>query len=217
MDLQDLKLVNLGIKKNELGRIFSFVDFGNINYWFERDERDGKGNVLPSGSKLTIDIEKLSSFINKFAEKKRFYFGLDSENKKSIRIISKARGCFDYTGTKPIQWIKHYLTDVEAKSNTRSVNKDLEGSYIYIPKCNFDVEMSVDAMKLLDYYDTFCLWSSDSDFAYLLNHLVKKGKKVILISSGHVSHQLKSVVSVNINGQQIKAEITQTIEKPRLL
>lgn len=216
MDLTAFKLDTLGIDRQQYDKIFTFVDFGNINYWFERDERDGDSNILGKGRKLVIDINKLAGFANLFSEKKRFYFGLDNDNQKSISIISKARGCFDYTGSKPIQWIKHYMTVNEAKANTRSVNEDLRGQYTYLPKCNFDVEICVDTVKLLDYYDTFCLWSSDSDFAYLLEYLRKKKKKIILFSSGYVSHSLKDKANVNINGQQIKKYVTRIIEKPRL-
>ncbi|MCC7356146.1 MAG: NYN domain-containing protein [Candidatus Doudnabacteria bacterium] len=217
MDLNAFKLSTLGIHKQELGKVYSFIDFGNVNYWFERDERGGENNdILPEGSKLIVDIEKLGALSKLFSEQSRFYFGLDDKNKKSIHIISKSRRCFDYTGSKPIQWIKHYVTKTEIKSETRSINEDLAGKYIYIPKCNFDVEISVDAQKLMEYYDTFCIWTGDSDFAYLLDYLIKRKKKIILFSSGHITHELKSKANIHINGQQVKKYITRIIEKPRL-
>ena len=33
----------------------------------------------------------------------------------------------------------------------------------------FDVEISVDAVKMIDHYDTFCIFSGDADFVYLNN------------------------------------------------
>lgn len=217
MDLKAFTLSTLGIHGPELGRIYSLIDFGNVNYWFERDERSGGENeILLEGQKLIVDIEKLSDFSKLFAKQTRFYFGLDNKNKKSIHIISKARKNFDYTGSKPIQWIKHYLTSKELNAETRSINEDEQGKYIYIPKCNFDVEICVDSIKLIEYYDTFCIWTGDSDFAYLLDFLIKKKKKIILISAGHITKELKNKATININGQQVKKYITRITEKPRL-
>lgn len=217
MDFEAFKLSTLGIYKTELGEVYSFIDFGNVNYWFERDERDGTDDsILPEGQKLIVDIEKLAEFTKLFSNHSRFYFGLDVKNKKSIHIISKSRKFFDYTGSKPIQWIKHYLTPSELGASTRIINEDIKGKYIYIPKCNFDVEISVDGIKMLDYYNTFCIWTGDSDFAYLLDFLIKKKKKILLISAGHITKELKNKATVHINGQQVKKYITRIIEKPRL-
>jgi len=58
-------------------------------------------------------------------------------------------------------------------------------------KANFDVEISVDAVDWIKNYDVFILISGDSDFAYLLEYLKKKGKKVVVISErGHISKEL---------------------------
>lgn len=216
MDLQQFKLKNLGIDKIKFGRIFSFVDFGNVNYWYERDERNGDGNLLPAGKKLVVDIEKLTNFLNLFSENKKFYFGLDPLNRKSIKIISKAREYFDKTITKPIQRIKHYLDSFEEKITTRSVKCDKQGKYIYIPKCNFDVEICIDAVRFLEKYNTFCLFSSDADFSYLLEFLRRRGKRIILFSAGYVMHNLKKKADLNINAQRIKKDVTFIKQKPRL-
>ncbi|MFH1129423.1 MAG: NYN domain-containing protein [Patescibacteria group bacterium] len=216
MDLCEFKLENLEIDKNKFGKIYSFVDFGNVNYWYERDERDGDDNVLSQDKKLVVDIEKLAGFINLFSEHKRFYFGLDTTKQKSIKIISKARQYFDKTITKPIQKIRHYLDSSEEKSTTRNIDQDDQGRYVYIPKCNFDAEICIDAIRFLDKYDTFCLFSSDADFAYLLNFLRRRKKKVILFSAGYITHYLKERADLNINAQRIKKGITFIKTKPRL-
>lgn len=216
MDLREFKINNLGIDKNNFGKIYSFVDFGNVNYWYERDERDWEGSLLSKDQKLVVDIEKLANFIDLFSEHKRFYFGLDPKKKKSIKIISKARKYFDKTITKPIQKIKHYLDSAEEKTTTRFINQDKQGKYIFIPKCNFDTEISIDAVRFLEKYDTFCLFSSDADFVYLLEFLKHRNKKVILFSAGYVSYQLKRKANLNINAQKIKKDIVFKKQKPRL-
>jgi uncharacterized LabA/DUF88 family protein len=76
---------------------------------------------------------------------------------------------------------------------------------LYIPKCNFDVEISVDAIKLIEYYDTLCLFSGDADFVHLARFL--KGK-------GNIIHQLMEVCDLVINAQEIKKHIT-TIKKQK--
>jgi len=217
MDLEEFKLKTLKIDKDKFKKIYTFVDFGNVNYWFERDERDGDGNILSQDKKLVIDIKKLASFISLFSEHKRFYFGLDSQKKKSIKIISKARKCFNKAITKPIQRIKHYLGSKEENRTTRIINQDGQGKYVYIPKCNFDVEICIDAVRFLEEYDTFCLFSGDADFAYLLTFLRRKRKKIILIKSGYVQYVLVKQADLVINAQDIKGQITFVKQKPRLL
>lgn len=208
---------NLPPDWSRYGRIYSFIDFGNVNYWYERDERDGNNRQLAAHEKLVIDIEKLAVYAKSFSAQIRFYFGLDPMQKKSLAIITKARRYFNKAVTKPIQKIKHYLSDGENIKAGWQKNTDARGQYIYLPKCNFDVEISVDAIRLADRYDTFCLFSSDSDFASLAGYLKRaKNKKVILFSSGYVSYWLKNKVDLNINSQYIKNQITFVKIKPRL-
>lgn len=60
-----------------------------------------------------------------------------------------------------------------------------------IRKANFDVEIAVDAMEVLNNFDTLVLFSGDSDFDYLLKKLRVKGKNIIVISTKyHISKEL---------------------------
>lgn len=59
-------------------------------------------------------------------------------------------------------------------------------------KANFDVEISADAVSWINEYDTFVLFSGDSDFVYLFNFLKRQGKRVIVLSRrGHVAYELR--------------------------
>jgi len=209
MDLQEFILQNLEIDKEKYNRIFSFVDFGNVNYWYEKDERDGDGNLLSKEQKLVVDIGKLGQFLNLFSEQKRFYYGWHKRIKRSWHIIILAEKNGFKKVTKPIQFIKHYL-DIEELGTvkSRSIKEDIWGKFIEIPKSNFDVEISIDSMRLLNNYDTFCLLSGDSDFARLVEFLKKKGKRVIVVASGQVFHTLKDAADLYINAQKIKRLIT---------
>jgi len=205
MDLQEFMLKNLEIDKQKYGRIFSFVDFGNVNYWYEKDERDWDDNPLAKGQKFVVDIEKLAQFLNLFSEQKRFYYGWHKRIKRSWHILIRAKKNGFIKITKPIQFIKHYL-NIEELENVKSrfIKEDYSGKFIEIPKSNFDVEISIDSIRLLNNYDTFCLLSSDSDFARLVEFLKKRGKKVIIIASGQVFYTLKNAANLYINAQKIK-------------
>ncbi|MDD4358591.1 MAG: NYN domain-containing protein [Candidatus Pacebacteria bacterium] len=100
--------------------------------------------------------------------------------------------------TKDLQKIKHRINEGDKKRK-----------YLEIRKCNFDVEISVDAIKMLKYYDTFCIFSSDADFTYLNKFLKSKKKKVIIVKGGHITRDLRNTADLIINAQDIKEKITR--------
>lgn len=65
-------------------------------------------------------------------------------------------------------------------------------------KANFDVEVSVDAVNWIRNYNTFVLFSGDSDFVYLVDFLKKQGKKIIVLARrGHVAYELRTSKDVD--------------------
>jgi uncharacterized LabA/DUF88 family protein len=210
------KRYKFGISE-DFGSILSLVDFGNVDYWYEYDERDENDVKLGTGEKLVVSIEKLHDFCGLFSLRAKFYYGLDHRKAKSIHLIRLARNFFGKTNavTKHIQYIKHYLLDSEIQNNTRDVNYDLEGKYVYVKKCNFDVEICIDAIRLAGKYDTLCLFSSDADFVGLFRYLKGLGKKVILVKGGHAAGELKKQADLVINAQDIKGELTFKMQKSR--
>lgn len=220
MDLQEFKkeYVRRELEiTDDFSQIISFLDFGNVNYWFEEDRQTHDYVELESDKKLCIDIEKLNDFLSIFSKDVRFYYGHDPQNSKSLGFIRKARAVFgkNRVFTKAMQKIRHHLTsDEEVAQNTRELHNDGSGRFVHIPKCNFDVEISVDAMKIIDHYDTFCLLSSDADFVHLIRFLKEKGKKIILIKGGFVVRQLKDAADLVINAQDIKKHIAVVKQKP---
>ena len=78
----------------------------------------------------------------------------------------------------------YQVTEKEVKFIKVSGSPDL-------PKGNLDVELALDTFRLRENFDTFVLFSGDSDFAYLLDLLKKEEKRVIVVSMrGHVSREL---------------------------
>jgi uncharacterized LabA/DUF88 family protein len=61
----------------------------------------------------------------------------------------------------------------------------------FIKKGNLDIELALDAYRQKDEYDTFVLFSGDSDFAYLLDLLKTNDKKLLVVSTRkHISKEL---------------------------
>lgn len=219
MDLHEFKKKtikeNLGIK-DEFGVIHAFIDFANVNKWLERDEFAEDGILLPKDQRLTIDLQKLRDFLCLFAEDARFYYGTDPANSGSTKFMGAARHIFDKRRvfTKPVQKIKHYLDDDEFAGSTRAIQSDATGSYITIPKSNFDVEITLDVIRTAGRYNTLCLLSGDSDFAPLLRYVKNLGKKTILIKSGFIQDNLRRFSDIVINAQDIKPHIAFQKQKP---
>lgn len=110
--------------------------------------------------------------------------------------------------TKRIQFIRHHLKQEELGTNTRTMFADAEGAFVKLPKCNFDVEITVDAIRRMNGYDTLVLMSSDADFVALSRYLRTKNKKVILIKGGHITSALRDAADLVVNAQKIKKYIT---------
>jgi uncharacterized LabA/DUF88 family protein len=216
MDLQEFKKHNLkqqlGIDDAKFGKIFSFIDFGNVDNWFSEDT-SWEGATIEEDNKILIDLEKLHAFSRCFSDQSRFYYGHDPKNIGSMKFLGKTKYIFGEkcVFTKPLQLIRHYLKNEEI--TTRNINEDRQGKYIYLPKCNFDVEICVDAIRLMNKYNTFCLYSSDADFISLIKFLNNNRKKIILIKGGYIQHQLKINSDLIVNAQDIKQHIAYLKQK----
>jgi uncharacterized LabA/DUF88 family protein len=217
MELQDLKKEyvrdELSIDDN-FGRIFCFVDFANVNNWFAEDTQDWDNKLLAEDEKLEINLRGLKEFSDILGVRTRIYYGEDphSEGSKGFTyILRKVFGKRNVV-TKDLQRIKHYLGDEEKQSMLKFRETDKDGKeFVEIRKCNFDVEVAVDAYKMIEHYDTFCLFSGDADFVYLNNFLRKKGKKVIIVKGGYILTKLRKSADLVINAQKIKKHITRKI------
>jgi uncharacterized LabA/DUF88 family protein len=73
---------------------------------------------------------------------------------------------------------------ITSKPVKKIVNKE---TGVIVMKGNLDVELVVDALTGADQYDTFILFSGDSDFLPLLRALKEKGKEVMVYSTQGLS------------------------------
>lgn len=199
------------------GRIFVFVDFANVNKWFEYDTQDWNDRPLAQNKRLGIDIDKLKKFSDIIGDRVRLYYGEDPKNSGSLKFTDALRILFDGKNviTKDLQKIKHYIKIDGSTKELKYLQTDGDGkAFIEIRKCNFDVEIAVDAYKMLAHYDTFCIFSGDADFVYLNNFLRKKGKKIIIFKAGYITAKLRNTADLVVNAQQIKKDIAR-IEKTK--
>jgi len=139
------------------------------------------------------------------------YYGEDPKNKKSLGFTYVIRKIFGKRNiiTKDLQKIKHYVNSEEDISSKIIINDKDDKKYIEIRKCNFDVEISVDAIKMMDHYETFCIFSGDADFVYLNNFLKKRGKKIIIVKGGYITSKFRKTSDLTINAQNIKKHIVK--------
>lgn len=204
----------LGVSE-DFGTILSVVDFGNVNFWFKEDRQDADNQALSDTEVLKIDLCGLYEFAALFSQDIRFYYGSDKANPGSMGFISAAKGVFgkNRVFSKQIQYVRHHLQKEEIETNTRQVFIDTEGVFVKIPKCNFDVEISIDSVRKMAEYDTLALFSGDADFAALARFLKKSGKKVILVKGGNITSRLRESVDLVVNAQKIKRYIAQIVQK----
>jgi len=74
---------------------------------------------------------------------------------------------------------------------------DENGKFVgKFPKCNFDVEITMDILMSLENYDTVMLFSGDSDFGGLLKYVKSLGKKIIIVCTrNRMSTELEEVAN----------------------
>ena len=110
MNQDDFILKNLGIDTGSFGKIQTFVDYGNVDRWFDKDTSPFFGKLIEKDEKISISIEKLGKFIDSFSQKKYFYYGFYPDRPASLHIKVLADKTAKFVAiTKPVQKIKHYL------------------------------------------------------------------------------------------------------------
>jgi len=149
------------LKKYLKGKILVAIDVANL-----------ESSVKSLG--WWIDYVKLRNLFNheNLVEIRNYcvHHGTDNQNK----FFSFLKNNGYILSTKPLKIIK--TQDIE-KGDLR--------------KANFDVEIAVDVMEMIEKFETLVLFSGDSDFHYLIRKLRGKGKRVIVISTKyHVSREL---------------------------
>lgn len=120
-----------------------------------------------------IDQKKLYQYLKqKFSVLKVFfYYGKDSKSEKKERFLQK---------------LKEFGYILRVKEIKRFGSKS---------KANCDVDLTMDVLLMIKEYQRAILLTGDGDFAPLLDYLISKKKKIIVISSPkRTAREIKAIV-----------------------
>ena len=132
------------------------IDWANVYGWTHKLKKE-------------VDEVKLYKYLKTHPqiEKMNFYFGEDKTNNKSKEFLKSIKNLGYNLVTKEVKFIKIF--------------DDTGKNFILKRKCDFDLEMGLDTMEMVDSFDTFIFFSGDGDFRTLYDRLVKKGKFVVVV------------------------------------
>ena len=145
------------------GKAVAFVDWANVYGWQKK-------------LKWKVDPQKLITYFKSYSEigKINFYFGTDitPESKNFINSMKKIEDNIFQVVTKNVKYVPvEFIPSNEEYFSSGSGRR----------KCDFDVEITRDALNNISNFKTFILVSGDGDYAPLVDDLIGKDKKTILI------------------------------------
>jgi len=177
--------------------LIAYLDLANMFHWQD---------VLRWGfsvDNLIDQLKKISSI-----KEIRIYYGTDIKNRqKSENFFKRIQSKGVLVITKDVKYIKKEVNDyffIKRKTltlfNKKSQDKLSELSksvkeqgllLIEEPKCNFDVEMSLDMLDAVNKCSGYLLFSGDSDFKETLVRLKIKHKNIYVFGvRGQVGYEL---------------------------
>ncbi len=181
----------------ELKKAIIFIDAANYHYALR-------------GENWKIDFKRFAGYFKKFYDVRGFFYyegqitkalffdkNIDAALKDFIRAKDNKKEYF--------RLLKSLGFTVRSKLVTR-IYDATEGRYKH--KCNFDVELTVDAIDTMAEYEVFILCSGDGDFVKLLKYLKGHHKKTVVVShSRRISHQLEKAANEIIYLEDLREEI----------
>ena len=155
-------------------------------------------------------IEQL--FGLKSVKEVRIYYGLNTRQwQKSENFHQRLRKTGSIVITKPVKWIRKEITkslfvkpstfnlfngQAQQKLDELIVYLQKQGIVIEEPKCNFDVEMSLDMLDAVNKLSGILLFSGDSDLNEPLERVKLKGINIYIFGvRGLVARELWRVCS----------------------
>ena len=166
--------------------VYAYLDLANMFHWQE---------VLGWSFRLEDAIRQVISI--KSVKEVKVYYGTNSrQQEKSDALQKRIRKVGAILRTKPVKFIKKNIdaalllkrstmTMLSQDMNTKIVNLIEEikqtGILLEEPKCNFDVEMTMDLMDDTEKMSAVMLFSGDSDLAGPLERLKLKNKNIYVV------------------------------------
>lgn len=147
------------------GAAIAYIDWANVHGW-------------ETSLKREIDIDRLFSYLKMYPEISdiRLYFGKDIHPKSTAFLERAGKTGYAIT-SKQVKYI---------------LEADIEGKKIYRRKCDFDMEICIDAHEAIQKdIRSFIFFTGDGDFAPLYQKLIRLGKQVIVVySPGHLGREI---------------------------
>jgi uncharacterized LabA/DUF88 family protein len=182
--------------------IFAYLDLTNMFHWQD---------VLGWKFRIEDVIGQLFTFPN--IKEVKIYYGLNPRDKKNSEAfhnrIKKTGAILRPNPPKEMKFIKKdineglffqrktiTLFDSGVKKKIQELIDELNKSGIVIeePKCNFDVEMTMDMLDDIEKFTAVMLFSGDSDLKEPLERLKVKNKKISVVGvRGIVAGELHDI------------------------
>ena len=149
------------IQRYVTGKVYVFIDASNLYYSYKK-------------LRWKIDYSKLERYFSKNTNLGRIYFytAYDPNYSRQCKFLDYLEIIGYIVRKKVVKFIKD-----EGKGE--------------IHKGNLDVELTIDAVHNRDNFQSFVLFSGDSDFEALLKYMKAHEKRCVVISTkGHVAIEL---------------------------
>jgi uncharacterized LabA/DUF88 family protein len=175
-----------------------FVDASNIHYY-----------LIKKGWR--VDWRKFRLFCeNRYESLRLFYYeGVPSKSHYFDLHPNHSLADFIETKKRKLNYLR-FLKSISYKVRHKPVSRvydDTAGRFRH--KCNFDVELTIDALDSMAEYDVLVLFSGDADFVKLVKYIKSRNKKSIVIApSDRLSNNLKRVANQVIYLEDIKSVVS---------
>ncbi len=175
------------------------IDASNYHYYLRRKP-------------WKIDWERFSAYLKKSYELVNVYYyeGIPSKGFYSDTHPGATLTDFNEAKKAKTKYFQ-FLRRVGYKICTKPIGRvydNTEGRFKH--KCNFDVELAIDALDNIGKMDVFILCSGDGDFTRLVKYLKSKRKKTVVIApSERLSDTLKKAANQVVFLEKIRSEIQQ--------
>lgn len=154
-------------------RAYIFIDASNLHYF-----------LVNAGWR--IDWRKFKTYCeNRYSSAAFFYYeGIPSKSQYFDIHPDHKLPQFAEAKKKKKEYFK-FLKSLSFKVRHKPVGRvydNTAGEFKH--KCNFDVELTIDALDNMDQYDVFVLVSGDGDFIKLVKYLKGRKKKAVVMAPG---------------------------------
>lgn len=159
---------------DKLSRTIVIIDFGNVDKWKES-----------LGWK--IGIQELGNLVRNFSkgntELRRFYYGSDYGQKESSKTLTLWSGkIMERAKMNRFAVVEKRVKYIHDPNNPDGFSK----------KCDLDVEMTVDLIRMCNDYDNIVLFSGDGDLVYAFRYLKDNFGKMIYVfgARNHIGREI---------------------------